>query len=186
MSTSLRSLILHDQANVDYFDYKSPDDTQPMLGVLTAEGIRQLVPYLMNFAFRLDGISLETLRDVEAPALKVYTYIPLTNQIVKKSVCDPEAHGGDSMMNFTSSETGKGKDKEPLKESSSKAKVSAKDGDDDCDLDADAEDEEEEEDGVEDDLEVVEAEKKKRKPKAKVQKAQSKGKPSGKKKAKKA
>lgn len=69
--------------------YVSPDQDSPNLGVLAAEGIRGIADMFKNYMGRHEGhgvIRLEVPETITSSPLKVYTYIPLTGQILVRHI----------------------------------------------------------------------------------------------------
>jgi hypothetical protein len=79
-------------ARTDYFNYRSPEADIPSMGVLAAEAVRQIVEYLKNEAFAVPAtIKVPLTRPLDLPPVAVYTYMPVLNQIVKRTVRDDPA-----------------------------------------------------------------------------------------------
>ena len=79
-------------ARKDYFNYRSPEADIPSMGVLAAEAVRHIAEYLKNEAFAAPAtIKVPLTRPLDLPPVAVYTYMPVLNQIVKRTVRDDPA-----------------------------------------------------------------------------------------------
>ena len=73
--------------NINYFEYKSPEPELPGMGVLAAEAVRQITQYLKNECTNTQGaIRVPLTQPVNIPPLQTYTYMPVLNQIVKRTI----------------------------------------------------------------------------------------------------
>ena len=73
--------------NINYFECKSPEPELPGMGVLAAEAVRQITQYLKNECTNTQGaIRVPLTQPVNIPPLQTYTYMPVLNQIVKRTV----------------------------------------------------------------------------------------------------
>jgi hypothetical protein len=71
----------------------SPEEDHPNKGVLAAEGIRGIAVMYQNYMNKSDGhgvIRLEPPETVSSPALKVYTYIQVTGQIICRHIANDD------------------------------------------------------------------------------------------------
>ena len=74
-----------EKGGVDYSSYVSLDPENPSMGVLAAEGVRQLSRCIQNHINSADYMRVEPIATVNAPAEKTYCYFQVTDQIVAKS-----------------------------------------------------------------------------------------------------
>ena len=73
--------------NIDYFNYIAEDPMNPSGGVLAAEAVRQLVPYLANYVDEIpDTFKIAPLTDITPKPLQQYYYVPLTKQIRVRTI----------------------------------------------------------------------------------------------------
>lgn len=72
---------------VDYFNYRSPEPDIPSMGVLAAEAVRQITAYLKNEVLGVpSSIKVPLTGPLELKPVVVYTYMPVLNQIVRRTV----------------------------------------------------------------------------------------------------
>lgn len=77
--------------NIDYFGYKSPVPELPTMGVLAAEAVRQITAYLKNECLGVaSSIKVPLVQPLNIPPAVTYTYLPVLNQIVKRTVRDTQ------------------------------------------------------------------------------------------------
>ena len=71
------------------FRYSSPSPDSLNLGVLAAEAVREIAACFEAFVSRADGVGtlrMEPTAELETPPLKVYTFMPVTGQIMCRSL----------------------------------------------------------------------------------------------------
>lgn len=89
---SKRCLVyLREQICYCWIRYVSPNEDVSNYGVLAALAVRQLSSCMHNFICRVDAagaLRLEPPVEVRLPSMKVYTYIPVTQSIICRSVAE--------------------------------------------------------------------------------------------------
>ena len=61
------------------------------MGILAADGVRQLAGYYKNYLNRAEGaLRLEPPEDVVSPSLQVYTFVQVTGRIMCRTIADQE------------------------------------------------------------------------------------------------
>lgn len=63
------------------------------MGILAADGVRQLAGYYKNFLNRAEGaLRMEPPEDVVSPSLQVYTFVQVTGRIMCRTIADEETN----------------------------------------------------------------------------------------------
>ena len=84
-----------EKAGFDYYDYQSPDDLMPSMGILAAEAVRLLAPLLRNTALNVDTpFRVPLFRELELPAEVKYEYVPVLQAIRKRTIIAADGDHG--------------------------------------------------------------------------------------------
>jgi hypothetical protein len=147
---------------IDYSSYNSPNVELPDEGVLVAEAVMMLAPFIRNHLFETpNAIKIAPPNQIRVPPLRTYTFIAVTGRVVARTVLPEQrdedeqptkkkAKTGSSPSGPTSSSGGPGSasGKAPFKTPLTKGKVTA---DDEVEEDNGEEEDAVEEDGEEGD-----------------------------------
>ena len=84
-----------EKAGVDYYDYQSPDELRPLVGILAAEAVRLLAQLLMHAALCVNTpFQVPLCRELELPGEVTYEYVPVLQAICKRTVLDVQGAQG--------------------------------------------------------------------------------------------
>ena len=80
---------------IDYSAYNSPNVELPDEGILVAEAVLMLAPFIRNYVFETaNAIKIAPPNQIRIPPLRTYTFIAITGRVVARTVL-PEQHDED-------------------------------------------------------------------------------------------
>ena len=72
---------------IDYNQYNSPNVDEPDEGILAAEAVRMLTPYIRNHVFdKPNVVKVAPPTEIQVPPLRTYTFIAVTGRVVARTV----------------------------------------------------------------------------------------------------
>ena len=148
---------------INYTEYTSPDLEVEDQGILAAEAVKMLTPYIRNHVFETPCVpSIAPPFDIQIPPLRTYTFIAVTGRVVARTILPEQQQSEKSMQSVQSEKSeqskpqkrkaeeggpGSSSGKASLATPKKKGKITADDGADDVEND----EEEDENSGEEDD-----------------------------------